>query len=100
MPDSDKTHDIANERARNFRDRFDDRQFATTYKDIPIFAAPGLHELAFERLAATLPPDAGVQVLELGASRAAKSWLRSSATKGIRSRGVKLSANRSLAVTR
>lgn len=73
MPDSNKTHEIASERARNFRDRFDDRQFATTYRNIPIFAAPGLHELAFERLAATLPPSDAVQVLELGAGGGAMS---------------------------
>jgi 2-polyprenyl-3-methyl-5-hydroxy-6-metoxy-1,4-benzoquinol methylase len=73
MSQPDKELDIASDRAHSFRDRFDGRQFATTYKDIPIFAAPGVHELALERLSEALPLGDGVEVLELGAGGGAMS---------------------------
>jgi 2-polyprenyl-3-methyl-5-hydroxy-6-metoxy-1,4-benzoquinol methylase len=61
----------ARERARNFERRFEGR-LNYGYQGIPIFAAPGLHELAAERLSALLP-DARAQVLELGAGAGALS---------------------------
>jgi 2-polyprenyl-3-methyl-5-hydroxy-6-metoxy-1,4-benzoquinol methylase len=61
----------ARERARNFERRFEGR-LNYGYQGIPIFAAPGLHELAAERLSALLP-DAHAQVLELGAGAGALS---------------------------
>jgi SAM-dependent methyltransferase len=73
MHQVDPKTDIASDRAHNFRDRFDAKQFAVTYRDIPIFAAPGLHELALERLSAVLPAANGAQILELGAGGGAMS---------------------------
>lgn len=61
----------ARERARNFESRFEGR-LNYGYEGIPIFAAPGLHELATERLAAVLP-DPHAQLLELGAGAGALS---------------------------
>jgi len=61
----------ARDRARNFERRFEGR-LKYGYQGIPIFAAPGLHELAAERLSAVLP-DAHAQVLELGAGAGALS---------------------------
>jgi 2-polyprenyl-3-methyl-5-hydroxy-6-metoxy-1,4-benzoquinol methylase len=60
----------ARERARNFANRFEGR-LNYGYEGIPIFAAPGLHELAAERLALALPAQASV--LELGAGAGALS---------------------------
>lgn len=65
--------DIARERAENFRSRFEGAEFATAYKGIPIFAAPGLHELGLARLSSALPAGPGVDVLELGAGGGAMS---------------------------
>lgn len=61
----------ARERARNFESRFEGR-LTYGYEGIPIFAAPGLHELATQRLAAALP-DTNAQILELGAGAGALS---------------------------
>jgi 2-polyprenyl-3-methyl-5-hydroxy-6-metoxy-1,4-benzoquinol methylase len=63
---------MARERARNFREAFGGIDLGT-YKGIPIFAAPGLHELAAQRLADALPPGPQVRVLELGAGGGAMS---------------------------
>jgi SAM-dependent methyltransferase len=60
--------DVASRRAGIFRHGV---KFAVNYRDVPIFAAPGLHELALARLSAVLPPAADVQVLELGAGAGA-----------------------------
>jgi 2-polyprenyl-3-methyl-5-hydroxy-6-metoxy-1,4-benzoquinol methylase len=68
---SESADHTARERARNFESRFDGR-LSYGYKGIPIFAAPGLHELAAERLAIAVP-DARAQVLELGAGAGALS---------------------------
>jgi len=57
------------QRAESFRDQ---AGYAINYRNLPIFAAPGLHELAAERLAAVLPPGNG-NVLELGAGAGAMS---------------------------
>lgn len=65
--------DIASDRARNFRDHFEGARFSTNYEGIPIFAAPGLHELACEHLLEALPPAHAPQVLELGAGGGAMS---------------------------
>ena len=70
---SDPADDLARERAHNFQTRFEGDAPAYGYKGIPIFAAPGLHEYAAERLAAALPPAPGVRVLELGAGGGAMS---------------------------
>jgi len=61
--------DRVSQRAEHFRDQ---SNYSINYRNLPIFAAPGLHELAAERLAAVLPP-AGAQVLELGAGAGAMS---------------------------
>ncbi|QNP41733.1 class I SAM-dependent methyltransferase [Lysobacter solisilvae (ex Woo and Kim 2020)] len=68
---SESADHTARERARNFESRFDGR-LNYGYKGIPIFAAPGLHELAAERLAIAVT-DAHAQVLELGAGAGALS---------------------------
>lgn len=57
------------QRAEGFRDQ---SGYAINYRDLPIFAAPGLHELAAQRLAAVLRPGAG-HILELGAGAGAMS---------------------------
>ncbi|MCC8364253.1 class I SAM-dependent methyltransferase [Lysobacter sp. A6] len=57
------------QRAEHFRGQ---SGYAINYRDLPIFAAPGLHELAAERLATVLAP-AGARVLELGAGAGAMS---------------------------
>ena len=57
------------QRAEGFRDQ---SGYAVNYRDLPIFAAPGLHELAAERLAAVLPPG-DASILELGAGAGAMS---------------------------
>lgn len=62
--------DIARERARSFASRFDGRRLSE-YRDIPIFAAPGVHELALQRLADSAAR--GARVLELGAGSGAMS---------------------------
>lgn len=62
----------ARERARNFRDAFGGSTLGT-YKDIPIFAAPGLHELAAQRLVDAASPTPQTRVLELGAGGGAMS---------------------------
>lgn len=71
-PDTSDPDDRILERARNFRDAFGGSSL-DQYRGIPIFAAPGLHELAARQLAAARPPDAGVRVLELGAGGGAMS---------------------------
>lgn len=70
-PTTDRT-DAVRERARNFRDQFGGSKLGT-YKGIPIFAAPGLHELAAATLAKAVPPASTVDVLELGAGGGAMS---------------------------
>lgn len=67
--DADQT---ARDRARNFENRFEGK-LKYGYRGIPIFAAPGLHELAAERLAAGRPDAANTEVLELGAGGGALS---------------------------
>ncbi len=62
----------ARERARNFENRFEGR-VENAYQGLPIFAAPGLHELATQRLLAVRPDAANTQVLELGAGAGALS---------------------------
>lgn len=59
------------ERARNFRHNFSGAKLGDNYRGIPIYAAPGLHELAFEKTAGLLSP--GASVLELGAGGGAMS---------------------------
>jgi len=66
------TSQAVRERARNFEHRFEGK-LKYAYKGIPIFAAPGLHELAAQRLAAVLPEAAQAKVLELGAGGGALS---------------------------
>ncbi|MGY3266829.1 class I SAM-dependent methyltransferase [Lysobacter sp. HA35] len=73
MAPSDELTDVARERARNFRDMFGGSDVGAHYRGIPIFAAPGLHEAAAERLASVLPPSAARSVLELGAGGGALS---------------------------
>lgn len=73
MTDSDNSFDKSRERARNFRDAFGGDTDLNTYRGIPIFAAPGLHELAAAKLVETAPPATGVHVLELGAGGGALS---------------------------
>ncbi|MDQ3056918.1 MAG: methyltransferase domain-containing protein [Pseudomonadota bacterium] len=70
---SQSSPEIARERARNFHDRFQGSEFATAYQGIPIFAAPGLHELALACLSSVMPATASVDVLELGAGGGAMS---------------------------
>lgn len=72
MTDTPDRDELARARARNFRDAFNGSDLGT-YKGIPIFAAPGLHELAAERLTDTVPPGPNVRVLELGAGGGAMS---------------------------
>ncbi len=72
MSDTPDRDDVVRERARNFRDAFGGSNLSM-YQGIPIFAAPGLHELAAQRLVAAVPPDAGTHVLELGAGGGAMS---------------------------
>lgn len=72
MAEDTSSGDVARDRARNFENRFEGK-LRYGYKGIPIFAAPGLHELAAERLAATLPDAANTEVLELGAGGGALS---------------------------
>lgn len=67
------TDDLARARARNFRDRFDGDALSVAYRDIPIFAAPGLHEYAAAKLASLFPKPAATRVLELGAGGGAMS---------------------------
>lgn len=62
--------DTARQRARRFRDRFDGAGL-NQYRGLPIFAAPGLHELVAAQLQARLAP--GARVLELGAGSGAMS---------------------------
>lgn len=66
-------HDLARARARNFRDRFDGDTLSVAYRDIPIFAAPGLHEYALARLQCLFPEPEAIHVLELGAGGGAMS---------------------------
>lgn len=72
MPNPPDRDDTARERARNFRDAFGGSRLSA-YNGIPIFAAPGLHELAAQRLVDTLPPAPKPRVLELGAGGGAMS---------------------------
>ena len=72
MPPESVTEQTVRERAKNFESRFDGK-LKYSYKDIPIFAAPGLHELATTRLSAVFPTAAGIEVLELGAGGGALS---------------------------
>lgn len=58
-------------RAAVFQGRGDARSSANSYAGIPIFARPGLHAFALERLMPHLAP--GAEVLELGAGRGAMS---------------------------
>ncbi len=69
MPDQNPP-DVARERARSFARRFDGRRLSQ-YRDIPIFAAPGVHERALQRLQGVAAP--GARVLELGAGSGAMS---------------------------
>lgn len=71
-PDTPDRDDVARERAHSFRDRFDGSNLRA-YKGIPIYAAPGLHELAAERLTATVPASPAIRLLELGAGGGAMS---------------------------
>ena len=72
MSDAPDSDDLVRERARNFRDAFGGAGLSA-YRGIPIFAAPGLHEYAAERLAAAVPPSPDARVLELGAGGGAMS---------------------------
>lgn len=72
MPDVYDAVDRAQVRARSFRSAFSGSSLGS-YRGIPVFAAPGLHELAASRLAAVLTPAAGLRVLELGAGAGAMS---------------------------
>ena len=71
--DSLPVTDLAQARAHSFRDRFSGAEFATEYRGIPIYAAPGLHELALERLLVAMPPQENRNILELGAGGGAMS---------------------------
>ncbi|MFC0679526.1 class I SAM-dependent methyltransferase [Lysobacter korlensis] len=75
MTDSPDPLDKAHERARNFRDAFGGEADLSTYQGIPIFAAPGLHELVARTMLDAVPPgnDVRVRVLELGAGGGALS---------------------------
>lgn len=66
------TDQAVRDRARNFETRFEGK-LRYGYRNIPIFAAPGLHELAAERLARVLPNAPDAEVLELGAGAGALS---------------------------
>jgi 2-polyprenyl-3-methyl-5-hydroxy-6-metoxy-1,4-benzoquinol methylase len=70
MRESEKQElERVSQRAEGFRDQ---SNYAINYRNLPIFAAPGLHELAAERLAAVLPPG-DAKILELGAGAGAMS---------------------------
>jgi SAM-dependent methyltransferase len=73
MESTDASEELARDRARNFGTRFDGQQHLEDYKGIPIFAAPGLHQLALERLREVLPATQQVAALELGAGGGAMS---------------------------
>lgn len=60
--------DVARQRASIFRHGV---KFAVHYRDVPIFAAPGVHECALQRLLDAVPPARDVRVLELGAGAGA-----------------------------
>lgn len=66
------TEQTARDRARNFETGFEGK-LRYGYNGIPIYAAPGLHELATQRLAAVLPDAAAAEILELGAGGGALS---------------------------
>ncbi|MEN1960546.1 class I SAM-dependent methyltransferase [Luteimonas sp. MJ246] len=71
MPDSPAPpQDAATGRADSFRTGFDGRRMRE-YKDLPIYAAPGLHEAAAALLGAAVEP--GARVLEFGAGSGAMS---------------------------
>jgi SAM-dependent methyltransferase len=73
MTDPDNSADKSRQRARNFRDAFGGDTDLGNYRGIPIFAAPGLHELAARTLHGAVPPAPGQRVLELGAGGGALS---------------------------
>lgn len=72
MPEAFDAADLARARARSFRRAFEGASLGA-YRGIPVFAAPGLHELVAARLAAALVPADGARVLELGAGAGAMS---------------------------
>lgn len=70
MRPDQQSPDVARSRARSFENRFEGRSLQN-YREIPIFAAPGVHEYALQQLRAWSP--AGARVLELGAGGGAMS---------------------------
>ena len=64
------TRSDAETRADNFRTAFDGQRM-NMYRDLPIFAAPGLHQAAAAVLATAVP--AGARVIEVGAGSGAMS---------------------------